>query len=93
MRQLEINYGKLKKQRAGRSKVTILHKILSKRVETTLKLLFKQCYLSLSSREGGCKGVRAQTHGWKASKWWSFLGSIEQLLLLSPPRRTRRYEV
>ena len=42
MRQLEINYGKLKTHRAGRSKGTILHhKILSKRGETTLKL-FKQ---------------------------------------------------
>ena len=86
MRQLEINYGKLKKQRAGRSKETFLHKILSNRVETTLKLLFKQCYLT---REGGCESADT----WMEGKWWSFLGSIEQLLLLSPRRRTRRYEV
>ena len=86
MRQLEINYGKLKTHRAGRSKGTILHKIFAKRVGTTLKLLFKQCYLSW---EGGCESADT----WMEGKWWSVLGSIEQLLLLSPPRRTRRYEV
>ena len=65
MRQLEINYGKLKKQRARRSKETTLHHIFSHRVEATLKLLFKQCYLSRDDR--GREGVRAQTHGWKES--------------------------